>query len=270
MPALPTVIKHGTPPYRIALLHGGPGAAGEMRPVAQRLSRHFGILECIQTQNTITALIEELHGQLAASTLLATGGNAARPVTLVGFSWGAWLAFIFASRYPLLVGKLILISAGSFVTQYNCDLMGTRLMRLSPQERAEAERLIVKLDTNAADSGTLFRFGELMTIADAYDYQPVPNKSVTLNAQQYQSIWPEAARMRDTGELLRRARNIHCPVVAIHGTHDPHPLAGVKEPLSIELKDFRMHCLDKCGHTPWTEKHASNEFYKLLENEFME
>jgi hypothetical protein len=36
---------YGRPPYRIAVLHGGPGAAGEMKPVAEALSADFGFLE---------------------------------------------------------------------------------------------------------------------------------------------------------------------------------------------------------------------------------
>ncbi|MHA1167837.1 MAG: alpha/beta fold hydrolase, partial [Candidatus Hodarchaeales archaeon] len=30
--------KHGKPPYSIAVIHGGPGAGGEMAPVAIELS----------------------------------------------------------------------------------------------------------------------------------------------------------------------------------------------------------------------------------------
>ncbi len=42
------LIKYGTPPYQIAVIHGGPGAAGEMTPVAQELSIDYGVLEPLQ------------------------------------------------------------------------------------------------------------------------------------------------------------------------------------------------------------------------------
>jgi len=33
--------KYGNRPYEVALVHGGPGAAGEMAPVAKELSKHL-------------------------------------------------------------------------------------------------------------------------------------------------------------------------------------------------------------------------------------
>jgi pimeloyl-ACP methyl ester carboxylesterase len=56
-------------------------------------------------------------------------------------------------------------------------------------------------------------------------------------------------------------------VVAIHGDYDPHPFQGVKKPLSGILKDFRFILLKNCGHTPWIEKKAVNEFYRVLRAE---
>jgi len=37
--------KYGYPPFKVALLHGGPGAAGEMAPVAEELKMEQGILK---------------------------------------------------------------------------------------------------------------------------------------------------------------------------------------------------------------------------------
>jgi hypothetical protein len=55
--------------------------------------------------------------------------------------------------------------------------------------------------------------------------------------------------------------------VAIHGNYDPHPYAGVKEPLSQVLRDFKFILLQKCGHKPWIEKAAKEEFYRILMEE---
>jgi pimeloyl-ACP methyl ester carboxylesterase len=70
--------------------------------------------------------------------------------------------------------------------------------------------------------------------------------------------------MRRSGELLRRARMVRCPVVAIHGDADSSPAAGVAEPLSAALEEFRFIVLDRCGHTPWLERYATDEFYSTL------
>jgi hypothetical protein len=36
---------YGTAPYRLAVIHGGPGAPGEMAPMARELSPNIGVLE---------------------------------------------------------------------------------------------------------------------------------------------------------------------------------------------------------------------------------
>lgn len=53
---------YGKAPYRVAVIHGGPGAPGEMAPVARELSSLCGILEPLQTKTTIQGQLEELHG----------------------------------------------------------------------------------------------------------------------------------------------------------------------------------------------------------------
>lgn len=73
--------------------------------------------------------------------------------------------------------------------------------------------------------------------------------------------------MRKSGQLLEIACKIRCPVVAIHGDYDPHPAAGVREPLAKVVQDFRFVLLEKCGHKPWAEREARDEFYGVLERE---
>ena len=51
---------YGEKPYRAAVIHGGPGDIGGMRPVAERLGKTFGVMEPIQSQYTTIALVMEL------------------------------------------------------------------------------------------------------------------------------------------------------------------------------------------------------------------
>ena len=94
--------KYGDPPFAVAVVHGGPGATGEMAIVARELSSSAGVLEPLQTAATIHEQVEELRAIL--------GEHAIFPLTLIGFSWGAWLSCILTSFYPELVKKLILVS----------------------------------------------------------------------------------------------------------------------------------------------------------------
>jgi len=256
---LETIRKYGKPPFRIGLLHGGPGAAGELQPVAVNLAADFGILELLQTAKSVGGQIAELHNQLTSS--------AALPVILVGYSWGAWLGFMFAAQYPDLVKKLILISAGAFESQSENDLMSIRLSRLNRHDRKAAELLISAINSGNADNETLRCFGKLMTIADSYAYQPGNNEAVEVDWIIFRSVWSEAARLRVTNELINCADRIKCPVVAIHGDYDPHPVDGVERPLSRRLQDFKLIRIEKCGHIPWRERHAKDSFFEILRSE---
>jgi len=253
--------KYGNAPFNIAVVHGGPGAPGEMAPVARELSSGRGILEPLQTANTLEGQVRELK------TVLEKNGEL--PLILLGFSWGAMLSFILTARYPSLVKKLILISSGVYEDKYAISIMATRLGRLDEEERKKALALIETMDNPAiTDKNTPFtRFGELIAKSDAYD--PLPDNSNAIECQYYtnQSVWNDASKLRSSRKLLELGNSIQCPVVAIHGDYDPHPAEGVKEPLSRVLKDFRFVLLEKCGHRPWIELSARDRFYDILKNE---
>jgi pimeloyl-ACP methyl ester carboxylesterase len=101
----------------------------------------------------------------------------------------------------------------------------------------------------------------------------VEGDSVDLQGRIFQAVWEQersdarGAEMRRSGRLLALAKQIQCPVTAIHGDYDPHPAAGVQEPLSEALPDFRFILLPHCGHKPWIERRARQEFYAFLKAE---
>jgi len=253
--------RYGRAPFRVALLHGGPGAAGEMAPVASKLSVDRGILEPLQTATSVDGQIEELEGIL--------NEHADLPVVLVGFSWGAWLGFLLAARHPALVSKLILIGSGPFEDAYATKIEETRLSRLGEEERRQAISFMDGLDDDSVKdkSAVLARLGKLFVRSDAYDSLPLDTQTLECRYDIYRSVWRQAAELRSSGELLKLGKQIRCPVVAIHGDADPHPLEGVRAPLTVVLKDFRFVLLERCGHCPWIERHARRKFYEILGRE---
>ena len=252
------VRKWGHGPYSVAVIHGGPGAPGEVAPLARELSAVKGVLEPFQTETTLDGQVQELR-----SVLL---GHGTVPVTLVGFSWGAFLSFLLAARYPALVKKLILVSSPPFEEQYAAAITQTRMKRLHKKGQAEAQELLAQI----ADPGTankndlLARLGLLLARADAYDPVNVPDEGFHCQYDVFRGVWDEACELRQKQILLQMAQAIRCPVVAIHGDWDPHPAEGVNDPLSKALPDFRYVLLEKCGHRPWIERTASEEFYKAV------
>jgi pimeloyl-ACP methyl ester carboxylesterase len=256
------VRKYGTAPFTVAVIHGGPGAPGELAPVARELADRCGVLEPLQTAPSLDGQVHELQ--------TIVHDNSELPLTLIGWSWGAGLGFILTARYPALVKKLILIGSGPFEAKYAATIMQTRLHRLSAAERVEVRSLMAILnDPTIEDKNTpMARLGTLLAKADAYD--PLPPESSEILECQYdihQRVWTQARKFRSSGKLLALGSKIRCQVVAIHGDYDPHPSAGVKEPLSRVLKDFQFVLLEQCGHCPWIERNARDHFYTILKNE---
>ena len=248
---------YGSPPFSVALIHGGPGAPGEMAPVARELSSDLGVLEPLQSEKTIDGQVEELREVLET--------NAKLPVILVGYSWGAWLSFIFAARYPKFVRRLILISCLPFRKEDGKAADEERLRRLSGEEQRKIKVLMEGLvHPNETANEKFLEIAKLAYKADAFD--PITDDHDLIEAQYdiFQSVWKEAATLREHGELLPMAQKIACPVVAIHGAYDPHPYLGVKEPLSQVLNDVEFILLEKCGHKPWNERFVRDQFYKVF------
>jgi pimeloyl-ACP methyl ester carboxylesterase len=249
---------YGRYPFDTVVVHGGPGAAGEMALVAEALAPFTGVIEPYQTALSIEGLIEELISVLKNHVNL--------PAVLIGFSWGAWLVTLVAAEVPSLIQKLILVSSGPFDPDYSHDIQETRLNRLSPDERNEVKRLSrVLSDPELDDPNREFeQLGLLLSHADTFYRLDEPRGSLKYDYKQFQRIWPEGNQLRQSGALLTRAAEVRCPVIAIHGDYDSHPAEGVRKPLSGAVKDFRFILLDRCGHRPWVEKWARDEFFGIL------
>lgn len=255
---------HGKAPFDVVVVHGGPGLGGEMTPVARELAIDRGVLEPMQTAASLEGQTEELRTILAKHT--------DPPVTLIGFSWGAWLSYIIAARYHAFVKKLILISSGPFQEKYAARIQETRFNRLNEGERREIESLVeVLADRKTSNLRLSFkRFGELFSRADTYskivsgrgDYERIDYRPDI-----FQKVWPEAMELRRSGRLLKLGKRIKCPVVGIHGDYDPHPALGVRKPLSVLLGNFRFVLLKNCGHKPWIEQEAHKRFWQVLKEE---
>ena len=189
-----------------------------MAEVARELCAGRGILEPLQTAHSLQGQVEELKGLLEECADL--------PVTLIGFSWGAWLSFILAARYPAMVKRLVLVGSGPFQEKYAQIIMQTRLSRLSEEEGRQVRSIFAILDGQNNDDSEknrlLARMGELFSRTDSFDpiddIKPNECKStesdysiMPCHADIYQSVWKEASHLRQTGELLQLGKKNPLP-----------------------------------------------------------
>ncbi len=250
----PHTIFHGTAPARIAVLHGGPGGAGEVAPLARALAAHgYDVLEPYQQQSSITGQIGELH-----SLIIQNGGA---PLCLVGWSWGAWLAMLCAATHPDAVSNLVLVGAGPLDAEAAKTIAPTRRARLS----ADLQRELDQVQSQLHQPDALARFLDIYDIADSYARDDSPSAVVHFDNEIHKKVWAEARALRESGALLECAASIACPVLALHGADDPHPAQTLKRDLCNAVSQIEFRLLPRCGHKPWQERHAKDAFFAALE-----
>ena len=234
------------------VIHGGPGAPGSVSSLARDLD------DCIEIYNygqTIKAQLQEIH-EIAEEFKMKT------PV-LIGHSWGAWLAFLYAAKYP--TSKIVLIGCGVFQESY-LDIMNQRReQKLTSDELTDVDVFFSRIAKN--EEIDMSYFGRLMTKMDSYELGHYDDELLFFDAKGYQMLMDELRILRKSGALLEMNKAIHAEVVVIHGKDDPHPYEGVVEPFNEVGLNYRVHLIDRCGHVPWCEKYARDEFYQIIKEE---
>jgi pimeloyl-ACP methyl ester carboxylesterase len=207
--------------------------------------------------------VEELAAMLEVYTTA--------PIVHLGHSYGAFLGYALASAYPHLVKKLILVASAVFDGKYTIMIQPTRLARMSDAQKRESALLEERLlRTQGKEKDAVFlQLASLDSLVDGYDPLPFENPFLDVSFEIYGKVWREVRTLRRSGELLAYGKKITCPVVALHGTYDPHPFEGVRKPLTSVLKDFRFKLVERCGHYPWIERQAKETFYKILKEELI-
>lgn len=184
--------------------------------------------------------------------------------TIIGHSWGAWLAFLYAAKHE--AKKIILIGCGAFESSYLSKLSSNRNSVLSHDEQFEVNNYFNQL-ANGEVIKDLKSFGLLLAKMDSYKLENYEDEITSFDYIGHKLLMKELNALRSSGELLKHGVDIKAEIVVIHGVNDPHPLDGVKEPFeSINLK-FKIYEIENCGHTPWNEYYAKDIFFNILRKE---
>lgn len=253
------VRMYGESPYRVAVIHGGPGAPGYMAPVGRELGKTVGVLEPLQSSHSFRGQVEELEAQL--------GNCANSPVSLIGSSWGAVLVLFVAARQRTPIREIILVGSPVFDAASSAKVEERRLERMDEKTRERHWELRTELEgAPESDQRRLMReWAELLFHTDVYD--PI-TRDLEILDYQYETnkvVWSEFLQVRDKeGALGKLLSAISVPTVVIHGDFDPHPIDGIRPLLESSLKQVTFSILPECGHYPWIERRAKDRFFGIL------
>ncbi|HKD66061.1 MAG TPA: alpha/beta hydrolase [Candidatus Binataceae bacterium] len=251
--------SHGSRGDFVIVLHGGPGAAGYMAPVARGLSDLFRVLEPFQRGSggqslTVAQHVEDLH------SLIQSSCAGAQPA-MVGHSWGAMLALAYAAEHRNFAGPLALVGCGTFDSRARERMQATVEDRMSQAVRSRMQRLA---DDFPDPDERLRASADLLAPLYSYDLEQGESEELRCDAEAFEQSWQDMLRLQQMGVYPACFADIRSPVLMLHGAHDPHPGRMIRAGLQPYLPHLEYQELARCGHYPWRERAARAEFFAVL------
>jgi proline iminopeptidase len=252
----------------IILLSGGPGNnALQLESVALKLSQknRVVLLEQRGTGRSIPTKFDEetinIKSAVSDINLLLDHLNL-KSAIILGHSYGAELAIIYASQFPEKVKSTILISPGiidyesGFITLCNIG------SRLGQQEILKWEELYYKNFYEKISETESSEYNFLTRLTYIYDKSKIdtllPLMESQLNKNTFNYISNDLVEQKLNVQSL--VKKINSPIYIISGRQD------ISEFVSYELKianpSIQLHWIDESGHFPMYEQ--PEEFYKIL------
>jgi len=246
----------------VFVLHGGPAAAGSAAPIARGLTGSFRVFEPWQRGSgnerlTVARHVADLHDLIQAHGQKSRYG-------LVGESWGAMLALAYAAAHPDAVSALALVGCGTF------DRNARERMHRILEERFDKKlrEQLNRLEREITDASERLRMRyELMH--PLYDYDPIESDLIddltdSIDMRAHKETWDDMLRLQAEGIYPAAFTSIDSPVLMLHGVYDPHPGRLIYDSLKPYIQQLEYRELDRCGHHPWKERHAREEFFLIL------
>jgi pimeloyl-ACP methyl ester carboxylesterase len=192
--------------------------------------------------------------------LVASHAADPRPA-LIGSSWGAMLALAFAAAHPDLAGPLVLIGCGTFDPAARARLHEILDQRLTDSLRGRLERLSAEI---ADPDRRLAAKGDLILPLYSCDLIPAEPEPVECDARAHEETWADMLRLQEQGVYPAAFAAIRGPVLMLHGADDPHPGRMILESLLPCVPQIEYREWERCGHYPWQERAARDEFFAML------
>jgi proline iminopeptidase len=250
----------------VIALHGGPGFRDYLPPDLEPLTASFRLISYDQRGSGYSTVVTD-PTLLTASTFVADldrvreSSGIAR-ATLLGHSWGAGLAALYAIAHPDRVERLVLVDpmpprAEPYMTAFS-QILQSRFTDADRAAMAEASARRQKAsDADAPDACrayyAVFIKGYLHSPAAAArmrgDLCSAPAAALRNFANVNRSIMGSLGAF----DLRPQLAAINVPTLIIHGASDPIPMASARE-WAASLSNGRLLVIEQSGHFPFVER----------------
>jgi 2-hydroxy-6-oxonona-2,4-dienedioate hydrolase len=226
---------HGGSGPLLVLLHGAGDQAGTWHKVAPELKRH---VQLVMPDLAGHGESEPVEGALSLGTLLNALEQVldaipwrAAPMVLAGNSLGAWMAMLYAQKYPRRVTRVILIDGGPINNVSEIGVM--------PKDREEARRALDAVLDPSTPRRPNFVLDDLVRISNT---GPISRLL--------------AAGVEDMSKYLLEDKltGFPLPVDLIWGASDRLVPVDYAKKLQSQLPHCTLTVIERCGHAPQIER----------------
>jgi pimeloyl-ACP methyl ester carboxylesterase len=256
------VRTYGSAGPHVVVLQGGPAAAGSAEGLARSLADSFRVLEPWQRRSggerlTVATHVADLHD------VVLTRCADTRPA-LVGHSWGAMLALVYASIYSDNISAPVIVGCGTFDPESRARMKRTIEERIDDDLRGRLQGLTAQ---HLSRQQTRFAEHLLMRPTETYaaiDVAEGDTWSEHFDLRAHEETWQDMIRLQECGAYPNAFEAIALPVLMLHGSYDPHPGPMIRDSLRRYIPHLEYREFERCGHEPWSERYARDEFLREL------
>jgi proline iminopeptidase len=250
----------------VIALHGGPGFRDYLPPDLEPLTSSFRLISYDQRGGGHSTVVTD-PTRLTAPSFVADLDRVRESlgiarVTLLGHSWGAGLAALYAIAHPDRIERLLLVGpmpprAEPYMTAFSQALQ-SRFTEADRAAMAEASARRQKAtDAEASDACrayyAVFIKGYLHSPATAARMRGDLCAAPAAALRNFSNINRSIMGSLGVFDLRPQLAAIKVPTLVIHGASDPIPMASARE-WAASLPDGRLLVIEQSGHFPFVER----------------
>ncbi len=247
----------------VIVLHGGPGAHHDyLLPQFDALAKGRTLRYYDQRGGGRSPVERDVpvgwREQVADLDALVTHWSAAR-ATILGYSWGALLAMLYAIEHPDRVGRLALVSPAAATAEGRKEFEPRFAERMRDPGIVGAREKLQRSGLKEREPGAYRRRLFELSVA-GYFYDPDQARHLTpfrVTGRTQDAVW----KSLDSYDLTEGLRRLSVPALVMHGRHDPIPVSTAEH--TAKLLNAQFEVLEKSGHVPYVEEF--DRFVELLD-----
>ena len=170
---------------------------------------------------------------------------------------------VYAAEHPGTIGAIVLVGCGTFDKASRDVAVQVRRKKILDYIAGHPE---YKADLNMDIDQQMMKWHDM---TDAYESLPYERKSAAaepFDVRGHAETWEDMLRCQEAKLYPQSFTAVKTPAIMLHGRHDPHPGAMIRDNLRQFIPQLEYREFDRCGHDPVMEKHARDEFLAVTKD----